>query len=162
MKAFRTALAGALLPLLFTIPLSAQLNTADILGTVTDAGGAVMPNAKVTVVSKSTADTRTVQTAGSGDYVVNLLPSGTYTVTVEAPSFKRFISTITLVAGDRARVDAQLQVGDTTQTVEVSASAPALQTDSSTLRDTVSAQSVQDLPLNGRNFVTLVTTTVGA
>jgi hypothetical protein len=83
-------------------------------------------------------------------------------VTVEVPSFKKTISNLTLVAGDRARADAQLQVGATTQTVEVMAMTPALQTDSSTLRDTVSAQAVQDLPLNGRNFITLVATTAGA
>ncbi len=162
MNFLRIATALTLWLLVFTYSLSAQLNTADILGTVTDTAGAVMPNAKVTIVNKGTGDTRTVQTAGSGDYVVNLLPSGSYSVTIEAPSFKRFISSVTLVAGDRARIDAQLQVGDTTQSVEVSAAAPALQTDSSTLRDTVSAQAVQDLPLNGRNFVNLVTTTVGA
>jgi hypothetical protein len=140
----------------------AQLITADVLGTVTDSAGAVMANAKVTVVNSATSDVRTVQTTGSGDYVVNLLPPGAYTVTVEAPSFKRLVSNVTLVAGDRARVDAQLQVGDTTQTVEVTATTPALQTDSSTLRDTVAAQSVQDLPLNGRNFVSLVATSPGA
>jgi hypothetical protein len=141
---------------------AAQLITSDVLGTVTDSAGAVMPNAKVTVVNTATDEARSVRTAGSGDFVVNLLPPGPYTVTVEAPSFKKFVSTLTLVAGDRARVDAQLQVGDTTQVVEVKATTPALQTDSSTMRDTVAAQSVQDLPLNGRNFVTLVATAPGA
>ena len=141
---------------------AAQLITADILGTVTDAAGAVIPDAKVTVVNIATSATRTVQSSGSGDYVVNLLPPGQYTVTVEAKSFKRAVTNVTLVAGDRARVDTQLLVGDTTQIVEVVATTPALQTDSSTMRDTVSAQAVQDLPLNGRNFVTLVETTVGA
>jgi len=140
----------------------AQLITGDILGTVTDAGGAVMPNAKVTVVHNGTSEVRTTQTSGSGDFVVNLLPPGTYTVTVEAPSFKKSVTNVTLVAGDRARLDSQLQVGDTTQVVEVTATTPALQTDSSTMRDTVAAQSVQDLPLNGRNFVTLVETAPGA
>src|SRR6266851_3770425 len=74
----------------------AQLITADVLGTVTDTAGAVMPNAKVTVVNTGTAEARTVQTSGSGDFVVNLLPPGPYTVTVEAPSFKKFISNVTL------------------------------------------------------------------
>ena len=141
---------------------SAQLITADVLGTVTDPTGAVVPSAKVTVVNTATGDTRVVQTANSGDFVVNLLPPGQYTVTVEAASFKRSVVSLTLVAGDRARADTQLQVGEVTQTVQVEAQAPALQTDSSTLRDTVVARSVQDLPLNGRNYVTLVQTTVGA
>ena len=140
----------------------AQIVTADVLGTVTDAAGAVMADAKVTVTNTSTSDARSVKTSGAGDFVVNLLPPGAYTVAVEAPAFKKFVATVTLVAGDRARVDAQLQVGDTTQTVEVSARTPALQTDSSTLRDTVAAASVQDLPLNGRNYVSLVATAPGA
>jgi len=139
-----------------------QLITADILGTVTDSAGAVVPNAKVTIVNTATSDVRTTQTSGSGDFVINLLPPGSYTVTIEAPAFKKSVTNVTLVAGDRARTDTQLQVGDATQIVEVTATTPALQTDSSTLRDTVSAQSVQDLPLNGRNFVTLVETVAGA
>jgi Carboxypeptidase regulatory-like domain len=139
-----------------------QLITADIVGTVTDSAGAVLPGAKVTVFNTATSEPRTTLTTGSGDFVVNLLPPGSYTVTIEAPAFKKSVTSITLVAGDRARTDVQLQVGDTTQTVEVIATTPALQTDSSTLRDTVSAQAVQDLPLNGRNFITLVETTAGA
>src|SRR5437764_6500892 len=101
MKSRRTAVSRAIWPLFLTSTLFAQLNTADILGTVTDPAGAVMPNAKITIVNRNTADIRTVQTESSGDYVVNLLPSGTYSVTIEATSFKRHISTVTLVAGDR-------------------------------------------------------------
>ena len=141
---------------------AAQLITADILGTVTDAAGAVVPNAKVTVVNLATSVSRTLQSNGSGEYVFNLLPPGQYSVTVEAPSFRKSVTNVTLVAGDRARVDAPLQIGETNQVVEVTATSPALQTDSSTLRDTVAAQSVQDLPLNGRNYITLVTTAPGA
>ena len=140
----------------------AQLITADILGTVTDAGGAVVPGAKVTIQNTATAEVRTTTTSGTGDFVVNLLPPSAYTVTIEAPSFRKFIINVTLVAGDRARTDAQLQVGEASQTIEVTATTPALQTDSSTLRDTVAAQSVQDLPLNGRNYITLVETAPGA
>src|ERR1700722_18276917 len=140
----------------------AQLITADILGTVTDAAGALLPNAKITVVNTATSEARTTQSSGSGDFFINLLPPGPYRVTVEAPAFKRFVTTVTLVAGDRARTDAQLQVGDTTQSVEVTAITPALQTDSSTMRDAVAAKSVQDLPLKGRNYITLVETAPGA
>src|SRR5258708_7182879 len=157
-----TLWAFGVIALLVAIPAAAQLTTADILGTVTDAAGAVVPNAKVTVVNLATSVSRTLQTNGSGEYVFNLLPSGQYSVTVEAPSFKKSVSNVTLVSGDRARVDAPLQIGETNQVVEVMATSPALQTDSSTLRDTVSAQSVQDLPLNGRNYITLVTTAPGA
>src|SRR5258705_3256976 len=140
---------------------SAQVNTADILGTVTDAGGAVIPNVKVTIVNTATNDTRTTTTGSTGDYIFNLVPSGSYTITAEAPSFKKASIALNVVSGDRARANVQLQVGDVTQTVEVAALSPALQTDSATLSTVVAAQSVQDLPLNGRNYVTLVQSTVG-
>src|SRR5579884_1245007 len=87
----------------------AQVNTADILGTVTDAAGAVVPTAKVTVENLATHEIRTTQSSGSGDYVVNLLQPGQYTVSVEAPSFKKATINLTLTAGDRARADVQLQ-----------------------------------------------------
>jgi hypothetical protein len=140
---------------------SAQVNTADILGTVTDAGGAVIPNVKVTITNTATNDIKTVTTNSNGDYIVNLVPSGSYTITAEAPSFKKATISLNVVSGDRARANMQLQVGDVTQTVEVAAQSPALQTDSATLSTVVAAQSVQDLPLNGRNYVTLVQSTVG-
>ena len=96
-----TLWAFALIALLLAIPAAAQLTSADILGTVTDAAGAVVPNAKVTVVNLATSVSRTSQTSGSGEYVFNLLPSGQYSVTVEAPSFKKSVTNVTLVSGDR-------------------------------------------------------------
>ena len=72
-KLWAFALIGILL---VAIPAAAQLTSADILGTVTDAAGAVVPNAKVTVMNLATSVSRTLQTNGSGEYVVNLLPSG--------------------------------------------------------------------------------------
>src|SRR5579862_3637411 len=140
---------------------SAQENTADILGTVTDSGGAVIPNVKVTAINTATNETKVATTNATGDYIFNLMPSGQYTITAEAPSFKKSTINLSVVSGDRARANVQLQVGDVTQTVEVAAQSPALQTDSATLSTVVGAQGVQDLPLNGRNFVTLVQSTVG-
>ena len=140
---------------------SAQENTADILGTVTDAGGAVVPGVKITVQNTATNETKTATTNATGDYIFNLMPSGQYTITAESPSFKKSTVSLAVVSGDRARANVQLQVGDVTQTVEVAAQSPALQTDSATLSTVVGAQGVQDLPLNGRNYVTLVQSTVG-
>jgi hypothetical protein len=140
---------------------SAQLNTADILGTVSDSAAGVVPNVKVTAQNIATNDTKTVMTSSTGDYVFNLMIPGQYTITAEAPSFKKSTVSLTVSAGDRARADIQLQVGDVSLVVEVEAQSPALQTDSATLSTVLAAQSVQDLPLNGRNFVTLVQSTVG-
>src|SRR4051794_30220793 len=102
LRSLRTLIGCSLLVLLISgVRVFAQLITADILGTVTDSAGAVIPNANVTVVNTETSEARNAQTSGSGDFVVNLLPPGQYTVTVQAPAFKKFVANVTLVAGDR-------------------------------------------------------------
>src|SRR5205823_5816204 len=89
-------------------------------------------------------------------YVVNLLPIGHYAVRIEVPGFRAFtVADLTLAGGDRVRVDAKLEVGQTSDTVEITADLPALQTDSSTLGTAITGKLVQDLPLNGRNYVQL-------
>lgn len=134
----------------------AQGTTADVVGTVTDNTGAILPNAKVTVTNTGTNIARTVTTDNSGDYTVNLLPIGIYSVKVEAAGFKSFaVSSIALVAGDRTRVDAKMEVGATSETVNITADANVLQTDSSTVGTAITGKLVQDLPLNGRNYVQL-------
>lgn len=138
--------------------------TADVVGTVTDASGAVVPGAAVTLTNTGTNAVQTTQTSSGGDYVFNLLQVGTYSVKVESKGFKTYSApSITLAAGDRARVDAKMEVGDVTQTVEVSSTvAPALQTDTSTIGSLVPSQSVEDLPLDSRNIVRLIQLTAGA
>src|SRR5579872_1188294 len=84
----RVALLACLAILCMVQSASAQVNTADILGTVSDAGGAVLPNAKVTVQNTATNETKVATTNAAGDFVFNLMQPGQYTVTVEAPSFK--------------------------------------------------------------------------
>ena len=157
------ALSACLAALFFfsTSHTSAQVNTADILGTVSDAGGAVVPGARVTATNMSTNDVKTASTNTTGEYIFNLMPPGQYTITGESPSFKKATISLSVSAGDRARADMQLQVGNVTEVIQVEAQSPALQTDSSTVSTVIAAQSVQDLPLNGRNFVTLVQSTVG-
>jgi len=149
---------------LFAMPMAyGQLTTGDILGTVTDATGAVIPNATVTVVNDGTHETRNVTSNASGEYLVSLLPVGHYSVTVKAPGFKATTTNnLSLEAGDRARTDVKLELGGETETVNVEAETPLLQADNATVSSTVDAKSVQDLPLNGRNFVQLVQIVPGA
>jgi hypothetical protein len=154
-----------LVPMMFVAigTAAAQETTGDILGTVTDSSGAVVVGAAVSVENLATHQIRSAITSSTGDYVVNLLNPGTYSVSISAPSFKEFVAlSVVLAAGDRIRVNAQLVIGQTSQTVTVQSTGEALQTDSSVLSTTITPQQTQDLPLNGRNFVQLVQLAVGA
>ena len=140
-----------------------QLATADILGTVTDPTGAVIPQAKVTVTNVGTQEARTALTDASGNYDFSLLPVGTYKVVVDLTGFKSStVNQIAVEAGDRAREDVKLETGTVGETVTVEAQTPLLQADNATVSSTVTAKAVQDLPLNGRNFVQLVQLVPGA
>jgi len=138
------------------------VTTADVVGKVTDKTGSGVPRAKVTLTNLDTNIARQVTTNETGDYVVNLLPNGRYSVRVEAAGFKAFgVPELVLATGDRTRVDAPLEVGALTETVEVRAEAAALQTDSSTLGTAITGRLVQDLPLNGRNYIQLAQIVTG-
>ena len=142
---------------------SAQLTSADIVGTVTDSTGASIPNATVTVVNLDTHETRSTTSSATGDYQVTLLPVGRYSISVKAKGFKNFSTPeLAVEAGDRARADAHMALGVDTETVTVEATTPLLQADNATVSSTVTAKAVQDLPLNGRNFVQLVQLVPGA
>jgi len=138
-------------------PVAQAQGTADIVGTVTDNSGSVISGAKVTAKDLDTNLIRTEQTDASGQYSFTLLPVGHYSVTVEVTGFKTFSATELLLAtGDRQRVDASMQVGNVTESLQVVGEAVALQTDSSTVGASVTGTNIQDLPTDGRNFITLV------
>ncbi len=148
--------------LLTNVSAMAQSTTADVVGTVTDNSGAVVPDAKVTITNNGTNQSRTSHTNSAGEYVFTLLLPGQYSVRVEAAKFKAFIGNVAISAGDRARVDAPLQVGATTETIEVQATTPLLQTDSSVVTATVTERAVEDLPMGTRNLINLVQLVPGA
>jgi Carboxypeptidase regulatory-like domain len=158
----RTVTLLALL-VLFTSAAFAQLTTADILGTVTDATGAVVPNASIVLTNLGTNEKRTTVSNGSGDYNFTLLPVGHYSLSVKATGFEAsIIKDLSVEAGDRSRNDLHLLTGSANTVVEVTAQTPLLQADNATVSSTVTAKAVQDLPLNGRNFVQLVDLVPGA
>jgi hypothetical protein len=137
--------------------LSAQVTTGTILGTVTDPAGAPVAGAQVTVteVNRGTSVQRTTDETGS--FIVPFLVPGTYRVTVEMPGFKRAEqSGIILTVDQRARADITLQIGNVTETIEVTATAPLLQSSSAETGQVIEQRAVQELPLNGRNFAQLV------
>jgi hypothetical protein len=149
--------AVACLSLLFAAGTRAQ-NSADILGTVTDASGGVVPGANVTLTNTATNISQTLQSSAGGEYTFTLLVPATYSLKVEAKGFKTFsVPSITVAGGDRARQDVTMAVGEQSTTVEVQAtSTPALQTDTSNIGALVTQQGVEDLPLNGRNLTQLI------
>jgi hypothetical protein len=140
----------------------AQVTTGDIVGRVVDASGAVLPGATVTVENSGTRDVRSATTSATGDYVVNLLSIGNYVVRIELAGFQAQQSSVALRSGERIRVDGRLQLGSVTESVQVTAETPLLQTESATLSTLVTETEVQDLPVNGRNFIRLIQLVPGA
>src|SRR5271157_413827 len=130
-----------------------QVTTGTIFGTVTDAQGAAVQKATVTVtdVSKGTTDTTT--TNDSGNYTVTHLIPDTYSVKIEAPGFKSFEQkSVTVIADASQKIDAQLQVGSASETMEVTAEAPQLQTANADVGVSYNETYVEDLPILNRNF----------
>jgi len=162
MIAARSVVAAAALALMLHTAAFAQVTTADIVGRITDASGAVLPGVTVTVENTGTHDTRVAPTNASGDYTFTLLPIGRYSVKIELQGFTTQTASLALSAGDRSRLDVRLQVGAVAENVTVVAESPLVQTDSATLSSLVTEKAVQDLPVNGRNFVRLVQLVPGA
>ncbi len=145
------------------VPLLAQSTTADVVGTVTDTTGAVVPNATVELTNTETHEKRTATSSSGGEYTFTLLKPSRYSIAVTAPGFKKFqVSSFAVAAGDRAREDSHLTVGTEGEVVTVEATAPALHTDSAGLITNVTEKQTQELPLNGRNYINLVQVTPGA
>jgi len=159
----------ALMVLLFTLSVgiparlaNAQATNAQIVGKVADQTGAAIPNAKIDVQNTGTGLDRTVTTLASGEYVIPSLPVGSYSLKVVATGFKTYSqSGIDLEGGQQARLDVSLQVGNTTETVEVSADAVQVDTGSGTLRTEVDSTQIEELPLNTRDTLQLITLVPG-
>jgi len=128
-----------------------------VVGTVTDSSGAVIPGTNITLTNLATSEKRVMETDSAGLYrLVNLLP-GRYRVEAEKTGFKRFSREPVVIEVDSSpRIDVVLEVGEITQTVEVSDLTPLLQSQSSSLGQVVEARKVNEMPLNGRNPLALV------
>src|SRR3954462_11528605 len=150
-----------LLATTFHVALAAQETTGTITGVVTDESGGVLPGVTVTVTNTGTAQTRTVVTNETGTYNASLLPIGTYDVAFELAGFKTDKRpNIVLHVNDRLQIDGRLGVGAVSDTVEVRASSPLVQSVPQ-LQTTMASRQVQELPLNNRNFVQLATLAPG-
>lgn len=135
----------------------AQVTTGTIVGTVADVQGAAVPGATVTIteVNKGTSSVHTTDVSGS--FVAPFLIPGTYDIAVEMQRFKRYTHKgVVLQVNQRARVDATLELGVLTESTEVIGLAPLTRTDSAEMGEVIEERAVRELPLNGRNFATLV------
>jgi hypothetical protein len=154
------ALAASILLILgLFLPASAggQEAYGTIVGTVIDATGAVVPGVNITLVNKNTAEQHAAAANDRGGYqFVNLLP-GTYTVTFERQGFKKLVhDDVEVKVSTVSRIDAEMQVGAVETQVVVTAQAPLIDTQSSTVGAVVEGKVVEETPLNGRNVMNLI------
>ena len=144
--------------LVATTQVFAQVPQGQILGVITDASGSVIPGAIVTIENESTGVKRSVESNESGDYVFSYLNSGTYRLSVERSGFKNGVYPgIEVQVGEKKRMNARLEIGEVTSTVEITGGAALVQTDSATINSIVSRREVIEMPLNGREFSQLAT-----
>lgn len=139
-------------------------STGSIQGTVSDASGAVIPQAHVQVVNVDTQLKRVSETDGAGVYAVPSLPPGHYTMTISASGMQDVHEgNIILTVGQDLAINVQMRIGAQTQTVQVDAAqTPRLDLTSQTESQTLDQKIVQDIPLNGRHFIDLFPTVVGS
>lgn len=153
MKRFSLALLALLM---FAVAAFAQSNTGNLVGTVSDVTG-VIPNATVTVVDNKTNREKTIQTNDQGAYSVSQLETGEYTVKVTAPGHKTYNATaVKIDVGQDYSLNPVLDAGDIAENVTVVAGADIVNTSNGELTNTVSPRQIQELPLNGRNPLTLI------
>jgi hypothetical protein len=141
-----------LVGVLAVAPGAAQFDQGQIAGTISDTSGAVVVGATVTSVNLHTGVRRSAVTGQNGTFVFTNMPVGYYDVTVEAESFRRFVTTnVKVDAATRTTVDASLELGAVTETVNVTASVAQLQQETAQVGRVVEARQISDLALSGRN-----------
>lgn len=140
----------------FTLCLQAQTTSTEILGTVSDSSGSVVPGATVTITKVATGEKRTAVANRSGEFTFPLIDIGEYTVRVEMQGFRsQTVTGLRVEIQQKARVDFVLEVGQLTQSVEVAASSVALATEDAAVGQVIERKRTADLPLNGRNIISL-------
>src|SRR6185312_7935699 len=144
-----------------SIPLVAQSGLGIVTGTVKDPSKAEIPKATVTLTNTATAVTRTSTSNDAGLYYFGGMPVGAYHLTVEASGFAKWETDFQIQAGQTVTVDATLPVGTVQSKVDVSGAASQIATEGSQLSDVKTAQTIHDLPLNGRQVSLLFTLTPG-
>src|SRR5215469_4341186 len=167
MALFRSVLSQAILVLLVCssaiarVP-QAQVASADLKGSIFDPSKAVVAGARVTLTNVSTRFARSTVSDAAGEYRIALLPPGEYELTVEAQGFAaQYRKGIILTVGQTAVIDFQLQLGTATNEVEVTANAPVIEIERTNQAETITQRLIQDLPIDGRNFLNFSLLTPG-
>ncbi|MBI3682311.1 MAG: TonB-dependent receptor [Acidobacteria bacterium] len=154
MRPMRCSLAAILI---FAPALAAQTITASLEGSVRDSSGAVISGSRVQVINRATNITTRLETGPDGRFLAPSLPPGPYSVVVESPGFKKVDrSGIVLQVDQTARIEIVMEIGAVTETVEIRAEAPLLETSSAALGQVIANRSITNLPLNQRNPYALV------
>ena len=131
------------------------VGTGSIVGTVTDQSGALVSGAKVAITNQATAQTTEVKTNSVGAYNSGALSPGTYKVQVTSKGFSSLVTATTVQVGNTSTVNAKLQVGQESQTIEVQANEVPVNTEQATVQGVLNATQIENLPINGRNFLDL-------
>jgi hypothetical protein len=153
--------AISILPLMLAAAAFAQ-STGSIVGTVTDSSGAVVPDCRITATETETKLTREAACSAQGYYVVSSVRPTTYSITVESKGFRTFTQKdIALAANQTLTVDASLQVGETSDTIVVAASAVQVDTTTASIGEVVDEVRINELPLDGRNPAQLIALVAG-
>lgn len=155
-------LLGWLILGLVCLPLAAQRTTGSVVGIITDASGAAIPNANIIVLNVDTGISRSAASEASGNYRVPSLTPGRYKVSAETAGFRTATREgITLQVDQDVRVDFALQVGDVKQELTITAAAPTVNTENGAIGAVISNKQILELPLNGRNLFQLPRLTPG-
>src|SRR6476469_11216901 len=128
----------------------AQTGSTEITGLVTDATGAIVPGAKITITRVATNESRSAVTDNAGEYVFSLIEIGEYTVKCEQQGFKtRSVTGLVLQTAQKLRVDLTLELGNVAESVEVRANTVTLKTEDATVGQVIENRRIVELPLNG-------------
>ena len=134
-----------------------SLSTGGISGIVTDPQGAAVPGAKITVSNKELGTNQALESSSAGYFTIGALSPGNYTVRVEAPNFKSYQTTVAVQVGQMATANARLELGTPSTLVEVTTTGLTVNSEQATVQDVLTAQDIEQLPVNGRNFLDLAT-----
>jgi len=151
----RRVLSSLLLLFAFAIPAFAQAPTATIRGIVSDPSKAIISGAKVVAANKGTGAERNATTNSAGEFQFSALPPGEYEIKVTMQGFKSELRPLTLQVGENLTVDFDLEIGQTSETVVVTGETPAINTTDYKIDGVVNRKQIDNLPLNGRNFLQL-------